>query len=303
MAKVSERYLDAKRATMRPGTYRDAERYFTLHWAPLRNRPIAEITRADVAARLQVIVKERGPIAAARARDSLSALFGWAMREGLCDANPVVATNDPGAGRPSRDRVLSMTELAAIWRACQDDDFGQIVRLLMLTGARRREIGELKWSEIDLDHGIMTIAGTRTKNGRSLRLILAPAAIGILRAVSRREGREVFGSGADGFTSWSYATAALNARIVAAEGKALAPWTLHDLRRSVATHLADDEIGTQPHIIEALLNHVSGHKRGVAGIYNRARYDREIASALAQWAEHVTAIVEGRKSKVVPLRA
>jgi integrase len=302
LANVSERYLDAKQATLRPNTYREAARYFSLHWAPLRNRPIAEITRAQVAAGLQDIIKERGPIAAARARDALSAMFGWAMREGLCEANPVVATNDPGRGRPSRDRVLTMAELAAIWRASGDDDFGRIVRLLMLTGCRRSEIGGLKWDEIDFDRGTLTISAARAKNGRSLTLTLPRVAIDLLRTVPRREGHEVFGSGADGFTSWSFATDALNDRIAAAEGKPLPAWTLHDLRRSVATHLADDEIGIQPHIIEALLNHVSGHKRGVAGIYNRALYEREIASALALWAEHVMAVVEGRKQKVVPLR-
>jgi integrase len=303
LARVADRYLDAKQATMRSNTHSEAKRYFTLHWAALRNRPIAEITRAQVAAQLQDIVKDRGPIAAARARDNLTALFGWAMREGLCDANPVVATNDPGRGRPARDRVLSMVELTTIWRACQDDDFGRIVRLLMLTGCRRSEIGGLRWDEIDFDRNAITIPAARAKNGRSLTLTLPRVAIEFLGAVPRRDGQALFGSGEDGFASWSYVTDALNARIVVAQGKPLPHWTLHDIRRSVATRMADDEIGIQPHIIEALLNHVSGHKRGVAGIYNRARYDREITAALALWAEHVTATVEGRKRKVVPLRA
>jgi integrase len=299
---VGERYLEAKQPTLRPGTYREAARYFAQHWTPLRNRPVAEITRAEIAAQLQDMIKRRGPMAAARARDALSAMFAWAIREGLCDTNPVAATNDPGRGRPSRDRVLSMAELAVIWRACQDDDFGRIVRLLMLTGCRRTEIGGLKWDEIDFDRGSITISAARAKNGRSLTLTLPRMAIDLLRAVARREGHDVFGTGDAGFSSWSNATNALNDRIAAAEDKSLPHWTLHDLRRSVATHMADDEIGIQPHIIEAVLNHVSGHKRGVAGIYNRARYDREIASALALWSEHLIAIIEGRKSKVVSLR-
>ena len=299
---VAERYLDAKKAALRPNSYREAERYFTVHWRAFRERPIESIRRADLAACLQELIKARGPIAASRARVNLSALFSWAMKEGLCDANPVIATNDPEAGKRPRERVLSAAELAIIWKACQDDDFGRIVKLLMLTGCRRREIGELKWSELDFDRGTMTIAGARTKNHRALALTLPQVAIDLLRSISRREGNDnVFGGGIPGFTVWSYATDLLNARIVAAEGQPLADWVLHDLRRSVATHLA--EIGVQPHIIEALLNHVSGHKRGVAGIYNRARYDREIASALQLWSEHLAAIVEGRKSKVVSLRS
>jgi len=114
LAHVADRYLAAKQATMRSNTHSEAERYFTLHWAALRNRPIAEIKRAEIAAQLQDMTKARGPISAARARDNLSALFAWAMREGLCDANPVAGTNDPGRGRPSRDRVLGMAELAVI---------------------------------------------------------------------------------------------------------------------------------------------------------------------------------------------
>ena len=79
------------------------------------------------------------------------------------------------------------------------------------------------------------------------------------------------------------------------------PWVLHDLRRSVATGMA--ELGIAPHIVEAVLNHVSGHKAGIAGVYNRATYEKEKRAALAMWADHVIAAVEGRASNVVPLRA
>jgi integrase len=301
LAVVSERYLEAKKTRLRPGSYQDAKRYFSNHWASLRDRPIEAIRRAEVAAGLQDITKAHGSVSAARARANLSALFSWSIREGLCDANPVIATNDPEAGGLSRERVLAEPELAIIWKACRDDDFGRIVKLLMLTGCRRREIGELKWNEIDFERGTMTIAGARTKNHRALTLTLPPAAIDLLRSVSRRDScGNVFGRGVNGFNVWSFSTNALNNRIITTEGKPLPHWTLHDLRRSVATHLA--EIGVQPHVIEAVINHVSGHKRGVAGIYNRARYDREITTALQLWSEHLTATIAGRKSKVVPLR-
>ena len=299
---VADRYLDAKKERMRPATYHAAQCYFTAHWQPLRDRSLAEIKRADVAACLQTMTKERGRAAASRARANLSALFGWAMREGLVDVNVVIATNDPAAGSEPRSRVLSEAELATIWRACADDDFGRIIKLLMLTGCRRVEIGELKWAEVDLDRGILNISGSRTKNHRGLTLMLPPAAVDLLRSVPRRDGCDnVFGSSADGFTSWSYGTDALNDRIVVAEGKALLPWRIHDIRRSFATLAA--EIGTQPHIIEAILNHTSGHKRGVAGIYNLATYRSEIATALLRWSEHLNAIITGRRGKIVPLRS
>ena len=298
---VAERYLEAKKARLRPTSYADARRYFTRHWASLRDWPIAVIQRANVAAGLQDIIKAHGPVSAARARANLSALFTWAMGEGLVETNPVVGTNNPEGGHAARSRVLSEPELAVIWKACGDDDFGRIIKLLMLTGCRRGEIGGLKWHEIDFDHGTITIAGTRTKNGNALMLTLPPVALELLRATPRRENDDnVFGGGVSGFTIWSHAVKSLHARIVAVKGKPLPPWTLHDLRRSTATHMADN--GVQPHIIEAVLNHVSGHKSGVAGIYNRAAYTKDIAAALQLWSEHLLAVIAGRKRKVVPLR-
>jgi len=107
----------------------------------------------------------------------------------------------------------------------------------------------------------------------------------------------LFGERSDlGFTQWGDKRD-LDKRLV---GK-VAAWTLHDLRRTCATGMAN--IGVQPHIIEAVLNHVSGHKVGVAGIYNRSSYEREVKAALAMWAEHVRALTEGGEKKIVPLRA
>jgi integrase len=298
LAVVAARYLAFKKDVLRPSTYKAAARYFALQWKALRHRPVNAIKRADVAAGLQEITEAHGRTSAARARGHLSALFGWAMREGLCESNPVIATNDPAAGIKSRDRVLADEELRVIWNACRDDDFGRIIKLLILTGCRREEIGALRWPEIDLDRGVLTVPGARTKNGRPLILTLPPLALSILESAPRREGRDfVFGARGGAFSAWSYSTLVLGARITEAEGKPLAPWRIHDIRRSVATHMA--EIGVQPHIIEAVLNHVSGHKAGVAGTYNRAAYEREIRAALALWADHVRSVVEGGERKVV----
>lgn len=293
---VIDRYLEAKQDRLRRNTFKAAERYFAEHWRPLHNRPLDALKRADVAARLQELVKAHGRTSAARARDNLSALFSWAMKEGLCEANPVMVTNDPTEGMPARDRVLNDSEVRAIWNACQDDDFGKIVKLLLLTGCRREEIGGLKWDEVDLDTGVMTIPGTRTKNHRTLELTLPKIAIDILRPQPRRRQDYVFGVRGGAFSAWSYSTVKLNARIVEAEGKPLAPWRLHDLRRTMRTNLG--KLGVQPHIAELVINHVKG---GVEAIYDRYRYQREIATALARWAAHLADLVEGRASKVIPL--
>jgi integrase len=108
-----------------------------------------------------------------------------------------------------------------------------------------------------------------------------------------KNGRDfVFGEGAGPFSGMSQRKAMLDAKIAASnDGYDMAPWVLHDLRRSVATGMA--EIGIAPHIIEAILNHTSGHKGGIAGIYNRAQYSLEEAQALARWDEHIHNIVGG----------
>jgi integrase len=305
LAAVAARYVSQKEArlkdgTQRPATYQQAKLHLTgPHWRPLASRPIGDLRRAEIAARLHEIVSEHGRTAAARARANLAALFNWAMREGLCERNPTIGTNNPNEGAKSRERVLTDHELAIVWNACGDDDFGRIVRLLILTGCRREEIGGLRWRELDLAAGIMTIPGERTKNHRTHTLGLPQMALEILRSAPRREEREfVFGGRGGSFSAWSYSTVALNNRIAVAEGKPLAHWTLHDLRRSMRTGLG--RIGVQPHIAELTLNHTKG---GIEAVYDRHRYEREIASALSAWADHVDAITSPSRSKAVSVRA
>ncbi len=293
---VAAHYLDAKRDVLSLSTYKATDRHLHVHWGPLNPRPLTEIKRAEIAARLQEIIEQHGRTAAARARGTLSALFAWSMGEGLCEANPVVGTNDPlGGVDNSRDRVLNDGELVIVWNACGDDDFGKIVRLLILLGCRRDEIGSLQWSEIT--GNVMTIAATRSKNRRAHSLTLPAMALDILQSAPRRDGRDfVFGQRGGGFARWGYHTTALRERL-----GDMPAWTLHDLRRSCATGMA--EIGIQPHIIEAILNHISGHKAGVAGIYNRASYVEPMRVALQRWADHVAGILAGGESgNVTPIR-
>lgn len=296
-----ERYLKLKKPIVRANTYVADHRYMTGYWKPLHRLPVDQVSRRLVAARLGEIVSDHGVTAAARARQSLSAFFAWLIGEGIAGENPVIGTNNPGQDLRARDRVLTEDELRSIWLACRDDDFGRIVRLLMLTGARRDEIGGLRDSELALDKCSLNIPGTRTKNHHALHLTLPPAAVAFLETAPRREGRDlIFGGGEGPFSAWSYSTLALGARIAEMRGSPIAPWRIHDIRRTVATGMA--EIGVQPHIIEAVINHRSGHKAGVAGIYNRATYEPEIKQALALWADHLLAIVESRESNITQLR-
>lgn len=281
-------YLAGKKTTLRRKSFDETERYLQKSWKPLHGLPVHGIERRAVAIRLAEVAAHNGPIAATRARAALSALFAWAVREGVANENPVIGTNRPAEPR-SRDRVLTDAELREVWASCRDDDYGRIIRLLMLTGQRRDEVGAIAWSELDLEDGTWRISRLRTKNGRAHTIALAHAAMAIVERVECRPGNDrMFGKSDGGFGGWSKAKAALDRRIAvgrAATAGPMAPWCVHDLRRTVATRMA--ELGVLPHVIEALLNHVSGNKAGVAGIYNRSKYEHETRAALVLWADHL----------------
>jgi integrase len=305
-AKVASIYLAGKKDELRPGSYRGAKLYLTgPYFRPLHAMGIGEITHPDIAARLSAITRAHSSHTAASARRAISALFTWAMQEGWCATNPVVGTRKPAEAKP-RDRVLTDTELVTVWKACGDDDFGRIVRLLILLPCRRQEIGGMCYPEFDdFDTGVWTLPAARSKNHRPLTLTLPPVAMEIVRAASHqrflaRDGRDhLFGTrGGRGYSAWDHSKQALDGRL----NGAVKPWRLHDLRRSVATKMAD--IGIEPHIIEAVLGHYSGHRAGVAGVYNRSPYEHAVKAALIRWSEHVLTLVEGRdKDNVVSLHA
>jgi integrase len=303
------RFLERQRARLKPRSFEETNRHLTAHAKPLHNYPITTIDRRAIATRLAEIEKASGPAASNRVRTSLSAFFSWAAREGYIDANPAAFTNKAiEAG--SRERVLTDDELAAVWRGAGGDQYGAIVKLLMLTGARRDEIASLRWSEVDLDAAMITLPPARTKNRREHVIPLSDQALAILEAQPRRievDGKErdlVFGFGTGrGFQDWSGSKVDLDARIASARKGWALEWRLHDFRRSLSTAL-HERFDVQPHVVEAILGHVGGHKAGVAGIYNKALYLDERRRALERWGEHIIALVSGKpvKAKVVNLR-
>jgi integrase len=297
LRKVADAYLNHAKQKQRPRTYSEIERYLLVVWKPLHRVPIFDIRRRHIASRLAEIETQRGAVSAARARTALSAMFNWAIREGFdLPANPVLGTNRPVQPK-SRDRVLTDAELSAIWRACRDDDYGRIVRLLILTAQRRDEVGGMRRSEIDPAGARWIIPGSRTKNHRDHSLPLSGPALALIEASLQQTNRDfAFGLGPHrGFAGWSKSKAAIDARISAASGPVPA-WTIHDLRRTAATIMAD-RLGVLPHIVEAILNHISGHRAGVAGVYNRARYEAEVREALQRWADYVEGITRPAKTK------
>jgi integrase len=300
LGKVGDDYLKYASKKQKPRSYAETERHLLINWKPLHPASVFHIQRRHISARLAQIETDRGAVTAARARAALSAMFNWAIREGFDIPNPVFGTNRPAEPK-SRERVLTDAEIAEIWSACRDDDHGRIIKLLALTGQRRDEVGGMRWSEIDDDKKLWTIPGSRTKNHREHAVPLSDSALPLIAASPHRKDF-VFGDGPRrsgdrprGFSGWSKAKAALDKRILKTRQKANPkakplPWRLHDLRRTSATVMAD-RLGVLPYIVEAVLNHVSGHKAGVAGVYNRARYEAEMRDALDRWAAHVAALV------------
>ena len=200
---------------------------------------------------------------------------------GVTQSNPTLNTNK--REEHPRDRVLTADEIRHIWAAADDTGtYGTVIKLLILTGQRREEIGGLQWSEVDFARGVISLGRERTKNNRAHEI---PISATVLSLLSERPRDHEFVIGRRAFCAWSRMKRLLDASL------AIAPWVVHDLRRTVATGMID--IGVAPHIVEAVLNHFSGHRSGVAGIYNRSSYAAEKAEALAKWDRRVMEIVHG----------
>ncbi|MEZ5933782.1 MAG: site-specific integrase [Alphaproteobacteria bacterium] len=234
-------------------------------------------------------------------------LFRWALRRGYVDQDPTAGVDKPAKDK-SRDRVLSDKELAEVWQAASQlgYPFGPFVQLLILTSQRRNEVAGLLWAEIDFDKQLWSLPADRTKNGRPHDVPLSASAMAILEKTPRLADR-VFPSAKktserpiNGFSKTKRRVDALildgRKRRAAAldhssdDVEPMPAWVLHDLRRTTVTGMA--ELGAQPHVIEAVVNHVSGHKAGFAGVYNRATYAVEKREALERWSTHIASIVD-----------
>jgi integrase len=271
-------------------SFGETRRYLESVWRPIHAESAETIDLERLRPELRAIATTRGETTANRARSALSALFAHSIRHGWIRRGDSPTTHLPRWEERSRDRVLSLEELAAVWKAAPEVNptFGSIIRLLALTGSRKSEISELRWSEIDFDRALITLPGSRTKNRRVHTIPLAPAAVEILEAVPRISDAMVFFH-----FGWSRAKVALDAKVE------LPAWVVHDIRRSVATGLRE-HLGVDSHLAELIINHAGGTRAGVAGVYDRSERLAERRRALERWAELVTG--EGAGAQVINLR-
>jgi integrase len=294
---ILPRYLAKQRSERRPRSFKELERHLCKYARPLHPRALTGIDRRAISSLIATIAESSGPSAARNAHGALSGYFSWLVREGVIEQSPTLLANKPEAGT-ARDRVLSADELCTLWGALGDDDYSDIVKLLIYSGARRDEIGGLRWDEVNLDAAVIEIRAARMKGNKPHLIPLSEPALAIL-AKRQRNGRDhVFGQGARGFQGWSWRRKDLDARIAGPRPS----WVLHDLRRLVSTTL-HETLGVAPHVVESVLAHV-GHQSGVAGTYNKSLYLDDKRRALTRWADYVDAIVSGKsqRAKVIKLR-
>ena len=283
---VIEAYLRHAKARQRARSYEETERHLLKHTVSLHHDRAETVTRSDIASLLDRVSNASGPFAANRLRAALSALWSWGMRAGLIksDSNPVTFTlRHP---EKARERTLTDDELRAVWAASEGNgDYARIVRLCILTGCRREEIGGLYWDEVLPDR--LLIGAARMKAGSNHEVPLLPAIAAALPDRPENAEGSVFGRNGTGFSGWSKSKSALDAKLANA-GVKMPRWTLHDLRRTFSTRLHD--AGVEPLVIEALLAH---KQQGVAAVYNRSSFWNAKRAALEKWHDLLAEIVDG----------
>jgi integrase len=302
-----ERYRARRLSQLRKGDVIGRALEVTLD--PLKHRSAAELTRREIGVVIDDLA-ERAPIHANRVLAYMKAFFNWAVGRGYIETNPAATISKPTRER-TRDRTPSLTEVADIWLGADalGYPFGPIVKLLVLTAARREEVGSMRVAEvIDAATGKVadcwTLPAERSKNGRALRVPLsAPARKVIEAALKKRPRRSLFvfsTNGTSTVSGWSRAKQRLDGAIAASRTKRkadpLEPWRFHDLRRSFATH-ACDVLHVDPIVADRCLNHVGASTTStVARVYSRNELFDQRRDALTAWAGLVEKAVTERSA-------
>jgi integrase len=323
-AETADAYLADAAKSLRPSSLKEwkriIERDVKPRWA---KRATADVTWHDVRELLNEIVDRGAVVQANRTLARVRRLFNWAVEERILAASPVAGLKPP-TEETEGDRVLSDDEIRWFWRGCDKigDPFGPLFKLLLLTIQRRDEVGTLEWPEVNLDKKLWTIPRGKVKNDRAHDVHLSEPAAVVLLAI--RDGRartidEIKRSpfaftttGQTPVSGFSRAKERLDefmleeARKAALESggeppESLPDWILHDLRRTGATGMA--RLNVPPHVVDKILNHVTGTIRGVAAIYNRFQYLEERRTALEAWGRYVAALTAPLETNEVPLRA
>lgn len=289
-------------------------------WA---SKPVADVTDEDIAELIGAIRDRPAVGMAYNTLGHLKSIFDWSMWPerrrgyGLTD-DPTRNLKPKHLRLPSktdtaRTRVLSDDELRALWKAAEATPYplGPFYKLLVLTGQRKTEVSDARWSEFDMAQNLWTVPAERFKMGGDHLVPLSAAATKVVESLPRQDNGDYLFSdprtkGAKPINGFSRAKTALDEKMFAilreTSPKAeIPPWTFHDIRRTVRTRLA-------PITKTEIAEHVIGHsKKGIERVYNYYEYRAEMREALNAWADVLDQIVNPQPPKkadnVVPLRA
>jgi integrase len=311
--KLVEDFIKKHHRQSRPSTVYEVRRLCRRALPYIGEIPVKQITKAHILSMINDLAETRlhkwrgndkgGSLSeASGVLRHLRTCFRWALDEDLVDKDPTQGVRDPsGPAKHERERVLSEGEIVALWQICDQIKypFGPLVQLLLLTGQREREVGDLPWSEIDLDKRVWNLPGTRTKNGHPNIVHLSDLTMEILGKLYHFVGSDFIFSvtGCAPVTSYADAKERID-KLLAEKLGPVEPWVYHDIRRTCTTGMA--ELGVMPHVAERVLNHKSGVIKGVAGVYNKFTYRDESKAALNKWGDRVATLVG---ANVVALRA
>ena len=271
----------------RPSTAAETEKLLRCYFLPTwRRRAVPDIDKSDIVDVLDEIMERGKPSAARHAFAAVRKFFNWCVEQGFMELSPCAGLKPP-ARHNSRERVLTDDELARFWKHTEGsrDTAYVVMRLLLLTAQRCSEVCGMAWDEVNMEELVWTIPGTRTKNHKPHAVPLTRTAVAILASVPRTQNPLVFparGKPHQSYAGYTKPKKALD------EAASLCEWTLHDLRRTAATGMA--RLAVPPHVVERILNHVSGTFSGVAGVYNRFQYLPEMREALMAWERRILAL-------------
>jgi integrase len=266
-------------AQPRNKSWREAERILERELvATFGQRDIRDIKRWDVLEIMDAAIARGSTYQANRIHSNVRKLFNWCIERGIVETSPIIGLKAP-TREESRDRVLDDEEIERLLRACRNDvyPFRQFVPILLATAQRRGELAEMRWSEIDFKDKVWVIPAERSKNGKPHVVPLSAYALGVLKEAPRFTDCDFV------FTTTHRSPVSGFSKMLRrlSEGSETSNWRLHDLRRTAASGMA--RAGVAPHVIEKVLNHISGTISGVAAVYNRYGYDTEKRAALEQW--------------------
>jgi integrase len=312
-------------AKLKNRNWAESQRIFDREVLPYwKGRSVRSISRKDV---IELIdrVQDRAPTMARNVFAQLRKLFGWCVERDLIEASPFIGLRPPPLPK-ARDRWLNDAEIKLFWKACDalGAPFGQLFQLLLLTAQRRDEVTGMRWSELNLKKAEWIIPAARAKNNKEHIVDLAPAAVSIIERIALAQEKARLNepapkasdvadllaqtsallfstTGETAVSGHGHAKALLDLHVetvrltlarkakVQKDAGPIPAWRIHDLRRTAATGMAS--LGYPPHVIERVLNHVSGVTSGLVGVYQHYQYRAERKAALLAWAEHVSTVI------------